>query len=794
MANTNGLTNTQVAQGYSTIPGAFDPVSGLPKAGATSSVQAPAGAANGTGVPVSPTTGQPLGLSSPNATTINNTSVNQTPDASSLTSTKPVVIPPAPQGTANAANASIANSQAALLSLQGNAQAYQDQRDQELGNTNSLINTYLGKGQDTLNQENALGVPNLRTAAQTANTQYTTSQLAYDTQYQQIMNAPGGTLEQKLGQIQDLQQQAAPGLAQQQISAALNQQQYTNAMDTINNAINLKYQPIKDSIDFGMQFLQQNAGLLSQAQQQQFQAQLQVQTQTYDQGKFYSQLNATTGMDLLKQATANGAPKDVIDNMGQLISSGATPGQIASAAGTYATNGNFPMTWNPQSGQMEPYNQSTGQFVSGGTIPAGSQTYNVTDPNSGKITTASDGTQYAWGTYNQDPQYGMKVAEATSKITDQVGQITDAKTAQVALNNFAPTTNLTGNMIINAANIAGIDPTILMGHINQESLLGSSPVAQQNNNFGGLTYTYGQKSYMGVPVTQGSPRPASEGGYYMKFSTPKDGITAQAMFDATKKQTPPPSAPGQTNTTQNASEAFNTIKSSAPVYISKAMNIMSSTGNMYIDSSLLTDPNGSPSGSAQNLAASYQKMGFKIVGHDQALSLQDADSALIKINNIEDQWKAIAPSSYWDKTSKAGSDSIKTTFAPNSPRSLALTSYSALLPTAISTLNSITDSKRLSNFTSTVSENTLPVAPHAWLGGLVSSITFGLAAKGDTLQSGIAKLDNLRRDINASITPITGSAGAPLSSEIANNSSMPTQINYQGKNYSVDSQGNMTAI
>lgn len=716
---------------------------------------------SGSGMPIPGSQVNPvsstLGLSSPNATTVNNTPVNTTPDASSLNTTKPVVVPPAPQGAAQAANSSIASSQAALLALQGNAQAYQDQRNQELGQTNSLISQYLGKGQDTLDQENALGVPNLRSAAQTANTQYMTSQLAYDTQYQQIMNSPGGTLEQKMGQIQDLQAQAAPGLAQQQISAALNQQQYTNAMDAINNSINLKYQPIKDSIDFGMQFLSQNAGLLSQAQTQQFNAQLQVQQQTYDQGKFYSQLNATTGTDLLKQAAGNNAPQDVINNMTQLIAQGADAGTIASAGAGYTTNGNYSLQFNPNTGNMEPLNANTGKFADGSTPGPNSPSVNPTDPTAVSTTTNSNGSTTNWNAYNgnTDPQYGVKIQASISSINSAVGgAVNSAQTAQQALSLFAPNSPLTGSMIYSTATKAGIDPTALLAQIKQESLCGTSNVAVQNNNCGGVSWT-GSAAQLKAGMTQGTAKPASEGGYYAKFATLQDGLNYQANLIKKYTQPPTPNTPGQTQTTQQKIQSWQSVKSALPANLQQAFSWVNATGDSYFDLSKLVNPNGTPDTFAQNQAAQYEKQfGIAALTSSQVQAVQDYDGTLQQVNNLQDAWNAIAPNtvagSALNRITNPFSKVLQTDYG------LGVIKYQSETTTALSALKGQTDSAMIKPFTIDLANSELPKTP-------------SLMSYGDTVKSGNAKLDNIRANLNAQYTKISNLfTNSPLSSQLPN--------------------------
>jgi hypothetical protein len=63
----------------------------------------------------------------------------------------------------------------------------------------------------------------------------------------------------------------------------------------------------------------------------------------------------------------------------------------------------------------------------------------------------------------------------------------------------------------------GIDSDLLLKQLYYESQGGTSNVAKLNNNFGGITYTEGNPN-----GSKGSPRPASEGGNYVKYATIDD--------------------------------------------------------------------------------------------------------------------------------------------------------------------------------------------------------------------------------------------------------------------------------
>lgn len=65
-------------------------------------------------------------------------------------------------------------------------------------------------------------------------------------------------------------------------------------------------------------------------------------------------------------------------------------------------------------------------------------------------------------------------------------------------------------------------PSGVFSQLYLESWWGASNVARVDNNWGGLTWTGNGNRPSGVKVTQGTARPANEGGYYMHFASVSD--------------------------------------------------------------------------------------------------------------------------------------------------------------------------------------------------------------------------------------------------------------------------------
>ena len=68
-------------------------------------------------------------------------------------------------------------------------------------------------------------------------------------------------------------------------------------------------------------------------------------------------------------------------------------------------------------------------------------------------------------------------------------------------------------------------PSYAITILHYEGLCGTSAVGKADNNWGGMTWTGKGERPSGVTVTQGTARPANEGGYYMHYATVDDFLT-----------------------------------------------------------------------------------------------------------------------------------------------------------------------------------------------------------------------------------------------------------------------------
>lgn len=132
--------------------------------------------------------------------------------------------------------------------------------------------------------------------------------------------------------------------------------------------------------------------------------------------------------------------------------------------------------------------------------------------------------------YAVDPNQIKAVATLYNKVPDT----SNALDYDTFIKSVAPKSQIKGQDIIAAADVYNLDPKIILALMQHESRLGTSTVALANNNFGGITWspTYAKNN---PGVTKGTPRPANEGGYYVKFATPLEGLMAQAKLLSNRK-------------------------------------------------------------------------------------------------------------------------------------------------------------------------------------------------------------------------------------------------------------------
>ena len=133
--------------------------------------------------------------------------------------------------------------------------------------------------------------------------------------------------------------------------------------------------------------------------------------------------------------------------------------------------------------------------------------------------TAPDGTIIDLSQYNSNTGYG----DSVQTIINNMGQFTSAKQITDYIQKTTPGSKITGDMVIAAANQNNLPWEVEAGVLQKEMGGFDSQNLIDNNNPGGVTWTQQyQDSHPGT--SQGSARPANEGGYYVKFPDIQSGL------------------------------------------------------------------------------------------------------------------------------------------------------------------------------------------------------------------------------------------------------------------------------
>ncbi|HEM3568839.1 TPA: glucosaminidase domain-containing protein [Streptococcus suis] len=133
----------------------------------------------------------------------------------------------------------------------------------------------------------------------------------------------------------------------------------------------------------------------------------------------------------------------------------------------------------------------------------------------------------------------LKKQPSEPSKSSEVKQPTETKTSQTEPTGQATVSKEDGDLSFNGAILkkAVLDkilanckkheilPSYALTILHYEGLWGTSAVGKADNNWGGMTWTGQGNRPSGVTVTQGTARPANEGGHYMHYASVDDFLT-----------------------------------------------------------------------------------------------------------------------------------------------------------------------------------------------------------------------------------------------------------------------------
>ncbi|MGU7932048.1 peptidoglycan amidohydrolase family protein [Streptococcus suis] len=133
----------------------------------------------------------------------------------------------------------------------------------------------------------------------------------------------------------------------------------------------------------------------------------------------------------------------------------------------------------------------------------------------------------------------LKKQPSEPSNSQEVKQPTETKTSQTDPTGNATVNKEEGDLSFNGAILKkavldvilakckehNILPSYAITVLHFEGLWGTSAVGKADNNWGGMTWTGKGERPSGVTVTQGTARPANEGGHYMHYASVDDFLT-----------------------------------------------------------------------------------------------------------------------------------------------------------------------------------------------------------------------------------------------------------------------------
>jgi len=147
--------------------------------------------------------------------------------------------------------------------------------------------------------------------------------------------------------------------------------------------------------------------------------------------------------------------------------------------------------------------------------------------STGKTITSPSGQAYDMSTYAKDP----KQAQSVQNKINAVGKLDTLTDVANYINSQRPNSPILADMVANASEQYGVGWEELLGLMEHESWMGTSPVAEKNNNPGGITWNANFPEDM-----KGTARPGDEKGNYVKFDTMQNGVNSVA-YELSKRKT-----------------------------------------------------------------------------------------------------------------------------------------------------------------------------------------------------------------------------------------------------------------
>lgn len=246
--------------------------------------------------------------------------------------------------------------------------------------------------------------------------------------------------------------------------------------------------------------------------------------------------------------------------------------------------------------------------------------------NSGQMITGSQNNGIINGynitSYATDPNHEQAVNglyQSINQATQQIGGVTTPNTAQQIINQFAPNSPVTGQMIMASAQKYGVDPALMISIMQQDSQMGTKGLAVRTFNPGNV---------------------GNDGTNIKNMGSWDKGVDSVAQWLSNHKDN------GQNqniNSGTSNNSVYQQIKSTAPAQIASAIQPIGDSA--YVDSSLLSDPKFGI------FASTYAKQnGIPVLDSKYSGDLKTVQQSANNVQSLFDNFAQLAPHGLAGKT------------------------------------------------------------------------------------------------------------------------------------------------
>lgn len=234
-----------------------------------------------------------------------------------------------------------------------------------------------------------------------------------------------------------------------------------------------------------------------------------------------------------------------------------------------------------------------------------------------------------WAVNDDGTTNGTFINNVTS-TSSKIGALNNRDDVQNAIQKLAPKSPITADMIINAANQAGVDPNTLISVMYAETQLGTDGSA------GSKYYNFGNVGNTNSAMASGNPVTTYKGNA-------QAGVLAAANAIKNRKVSVGQAVAGDTKAQGGATQSgvsFSDLKSQAPSFLAAPgiLNQVTSTGGAYIDLSKI--PKEVNSIMVSNWARSHN---VAVLNADEVSQVKSVDEAIRNITEVvAPAWQDIA--------------------------------------------------------------------------------------------------------------------------------------------------------